>query len=193
MTDITKPLGRSLGWRARDLGTAYECPWFRVRHFEVHKGGQVGTYSYVEHHGSVIVVPETIDKMFLLMKAYRFTTDEWSWEVPGGTLADRMMHHTVEDVARQELLEELGGTCRQLEPLGSFDMTNGSAAHRVHIFLAAGVTIETAPQRQHFEEIGVMQSFSHDAVRALISRNEIKDGDSTLALLLALQARVSAP
>ena len=30
------------------------------------QGGQDGTYTYVEHHGSVIVVPETIDKMFVL-------------------------------------------------------------------------------------------------------------------------------
>jgi 8-oxo-dGTP pyrophosphatase MutT (NUDIX family) len=103
------------------------------------------------------------------------------------------VHHTIEDVARQELLEELGGTCREVEPLGSFDMTNGSAAHRVHIFIATGVTIETPPQRQHFEEIGDIQPFSYSAVRALIAHNEIKDGDSTLALLLALQARTSAP
>jgi ADP-ribose pyrophosphatase len=183
-----KPLGMSLGWRPRDLGVAYECQWFRVRQFELNKGEHAGTYTYVEHPGSVLVVPETADNAFLLMKTYRFTTDGWSWEIPAGTLADRGQQN-IEEVAREELLEEVGGVCTQLEPLGTFDLTNGSAAHKAHIFIAHGVTLEAAPQRHAFEDIGEVKSFSHSAVRTLIARNEINDGDSALALLLALQAR----
>jgi ADP-ribose pyrophosphatase len=184
MTIATKPLGESLGWRIDSASEPFACSWFAIHQFELTRSEQRGTYAYVEHPGSALVVPMTPDGNFLLQRTYRFTTDSWSWEVPAGTLGDRAGLEA-SAVAIQELDEELGAVCESLEPLGTFGLTNGSANHKAHFFLARNAKIGTSPHLDHLEEIGEVREFSRNQVLDSIWNGTLHDGDSVLALLLA--------
>jgi hypothetical protein len=62
-----KPLGESLGWTVLSSDIAFECPWFSVRRFEILRNEVRGTYTYVEHPGSVLIVPVTPNGNYILI------------------------------------------------------------------------------------------------------------------------------
>ena len=179
-----KPLGATLGWQINSATEPFACPWFAIHRFDLTRNNQRGTYIYVESPGSAVVVPMTPGGGFFLMRTYRFTSDSWSWEVPAGTLADRVGMQ-VSTVAIQELREELGAVCGRIEHLGTFRLTNGSANHQAHFFLARNVEISSRPRLDDLEEIDEVREFSRAEVLEAIWSGTIHDGDAVLALLLA--------
>ncbi len=184
MTQL-KPLGSALGWVIRQSSSVYECPWFIVREFEVLRGASVAKYAYLDHPGSVIVVPITGNGDIVMLRCYRFTLDQWSWEVPAGTLADRE-GSLPEAVAAEELHEEIGAISESIEPMGAFFMTNGSAHHTAHFYLARDVKVVSQGAPDSFEDIDQVKVMSPSEVMTCIQTGVITDGDSVLALLLAI-------
>jgi ADP-ribose pyrophosphatase len=181
-----KPLGRKLGWRLLSSLYLFESQWFKVRQ-DALAGSETAerTYTYIEHPGSVFVVPVTADNHVLLVRSYRFTLDAWCWEVPAGTLGDRK-NTSPEATALCELAEEAGVTCRGLEKIGEFFLGNGFSNHLAHFYLATGAEASVKAHRDEFEEIAEVASFPIGDIARLILEGAITDGDSALALLLAL-------
>src|SRR6266850_7599578 len=176
MAQIEKPLAQALGWRTLETSCVYECPWFRVRHDRISQpGAPEGAYTYVEHPGSVFVVPILPDGRILLIKSYRYTLDAWCWEVPAGTLAD-CPGASPEMVAKKELQEETGATCRELRNLGGFYLGNGFANHLAHFFLAIDVEQSSKPVPEAFEHIAEAVPFSLDEITDFISGGSVIDG-----------------
>lgn len=67
-------------------------------------------------------------------------------------------------MATQEPNEEPGAISESLESLGTFDLTNGSANHRAHFFLARNVEIATSSYPDHLEEIREIREFSRHQI-----------------------------
>lgn len=186
MSAQDKPVGRSLGWTIQSTSYLYRGQWLDLRQDAFTFRDRSGVYTYVEHPGSVLVVPVTPDEHVLLIRSYRFTIDAWCWEVPAGTLADRG-DATPDEIAREELQEEAGATCRMLEPLGTFYLANGFARCRAHVFCALGVERCATLTVQPFEQIGEVAAFSRAEVEGMLDRGELSDADSAFAVLLALR------
>lgn len=173
------------GWRVLKTRQIFTGKWFELRqdHLVLPEGKEVD-YTFVEHPGSVFVVPFTSNNHVVLIRSYRHTIGEWCWEVPAGTLADQPGKQP-RRVAERELAEEIGGKAQRLEKLGWYYMSNGFARCRAHIFAAYGVTVGK-PTLGIAEEVRKVQSFPISDIFKMIKGGKIRDGDSAFALLLTL-------
>ncbi|MDQ7033275.1 MAG: NUDIX hydrolase [Anaerolineae bacterium] len=90
---------------------------------------------------------------------------------------------TPDEAARAELLEEAGGTAKELRFLLKASTMNGIGQHIAHLYLATGVTLgETQHETLEFINIHPMTT---DEVFRLVQRGEMNDCISITALLLA--------
>ena len=99
-------------------------------------------------------------------------------EVPAGGLSPDL---TPEEVARRELLEEVGGTAADLRYVGQFYTSNGISNEAAYVYLATGVELGDA-QREPTELMESRLVPVEEALR-MASEGEVTDGPSALALL----------
>ncbi len=158
----------------------WACPWYRVRQNAIiTPDGRPGEYNVIEKADAVWIVPVTPQGEIVMVYQYRYTIDTWCWEVPAGSLETGQ---TLEEAARLELWQEVGGVAARLEYIGRFYLANGICNEVGHIFLATGVVLGE-PRHEPAE---VMSVHRHPAAKALdMARSgQISDGPSALALLL---------
>ena len=166
-------------WDTLSSQKIYENSWYALRQDQVrtHTGKQI-TYTFMEHPGAVAVVPVTPDGEIVLIKSYRYTVNDWCWEIPMGGRD----HEDLEVVARKELLEEIGGVCQQLDYVNFFYANNGVSDIRCDVYLAKGVEMGASqPEDAELIEIRV---FPKDEVIRMAQAGEITDGMSALSLFL---------
>lgn len=188
----TKPLGASVGWRTLSTKTIFESLWYRIRQDQVDVRGREITYTYMDHPGAVFIVPITKDDKIVMIRTYRYTIDEWCWEVPSGGLGDKK-GKSLETIAREELFEETGGTARELEYLGSYFTANGAANLKAHFYLARDVELTQKASPEETEEIERVETWTIEQARAAVLNGTINDGESSLAIFLALEKIRSQP
>ena len=133
----------------------------------------------VEKEAAVWIVPLLENGDIVLIKNYRYTVDDWCWEVPAGSVKPGQ---TLEEAARAELREEIGGTTQELNYINHFYTANGISNEVGHIFLATDVTLG---QPKH-EATEVIESHPTPIPQALhMARSlQIRDAPSALALLI---------
>lgn len=161
---------------------AWSCPWYRVRRDEIiTPDGSPGVYHVVEKNDAVWIIPVTKDGHIAMVRQYRYTVDDWCWEVPAGSVK---AGQSVEEAAREELREEVGGVAENLTYIGRFYLANGICNEVGHIFLADSVTLNE-PNHEAAEVIEVHLMpivVAIDMARA----GQISDGPTALALLLCM-------
>jgi len=167
-------LGSRYLWRSR---------WYNLRQDRVRlPDGSDGTYTVVEHPGAVWIVPITTNGQVVLIYQYRYAVDDWCWEVPAGGMLPGV---APEEMARRELLEEVGGEAEQLRFVARFYTMNGIGSEVAQVYLATGVRLGT-PQREAMEIMEV-RLFPPKEALEMARRGEINDGPSALALLLCAE------
>ena len=98
-------------WETLDSQYLWQSHWYNLRQDRLRTpDGREFTYTLVDHPGAVWIVPVTADGQVALVWQYRHTVDDWCYEVPAGGLSPGL---TPEEVARRELLEEVGGDGRR--------------------------------------------------------------------------------
>ncbi|MBD2102300.1 NUDIX hydrolase [Leptolyngbya sp. FACHB-261] len=187
MTD--KPLGKQLGWHLLGSTCLLATPWLRLRQDQLLLGQESTTYEYLQQPAAVFIVPVMADGTVVLIRQYRYPVDQWCLEVPAGGLHDHpdaynpnVSQTVLAAVARKELAEEIGGTCRELLYQGCFYPTTSRSDERSHVFLALGVTLE---QPQALENGELIERVLLNAAEAmhLASSAQMPDAKSALALL----------
>ncbi|MCA9919198.1 MAG: NUDIX hydrolase [Anaerolineales bacterium] len=160
---------------------AWSCPWYAVRQDEILlPDGSQGVYNTVTKATAVWILPITPQKEIVLCRSYRYTVDDWCWELPAGGVKPGQ---TLEEAALDELHEEVGGVCQSLEHLGQFYTANGICDEVGHYFLATGVTLgETAHEPA---EVILVQRKPIEEVLAMALDGQISDAPSALVLLRA--------
>ena len=162
---------------------AWSCPWYRVRQDEiVTLDGQPGVYNVIEKADAVWIVPLTTQGKLAMVHQFRYTVGEWCLEVPAGSVKTGQ---TIEEAARDELREEVGGTASSLDYLGRFFLANGICNEVGHIFLATGVVLGN-PSHESAEVMSVTLKSPDEAIR-MARTGKISDGPSALALLLCAE------
>ena len=182
MKDVEDKLNaRAYGWQRLDTSYPYAYHMFRVRQDRVRwPDGHVGTYSYVQGAGAVWVVPVTAEGLVVLIRQFRYTVDDWSWEVPAGGFHD--FSGSPLDLAQRELAEEAGGTSDDWLHVGTFRPGVSTIDEICHIFLARDVRLEHGPEPEPSEIIEV-HLVSRERALEMARNGEIIDGHSALALL----------
>lgn len=131
-------------WRRRSRSTIYRNDWIEVLHDEVTRpDGSDGIYGVVHFHDRAVGVVAVDDHgQILLVGQFRYTLDEFSWEIPeGGVHPDEELL----DGAQRELAEETGfaaSTWRSLVP--RFSLSNSVGDQTGSIFLATDLEAGTA-------------------------------------------------
>ena len=177
-----KPQGQRIGWLCLDTDYPFIYHMYRIRRDWVRLPSGVETdFAYMESKGAVWIVPVTDDGQIVLIKQYRYAVDDWTWEVPAGGRHD----HTGsdEELARRELSEEVGATCRSLQNVGWFYGAVSINTGQCVVFLARGVQLNGASHREPGEIIEVHPVAIVEAL-AMAHNGQIKDCKSALALLL---------
>jgi ADP-ribose pyrophosphatase len=113
-----------------------------------------------------------------LVDCIQASVDDWCYEVPAGGLGP---DGNPEVIARQELLEEIGGTAAELRPIGQFYTSNGISNEIAYVYLATGV--ELGETRREPTELMELRLVPVDEAVRMAREGEITDGPSALALL----------
>ena len=166
-------------WQTLDSRLLWESRWYNLRQDRVRTAsGHEFTYTIVDHPGAVWVVPVTKDDRVVLIWHYRYTVDDWCYEVPAGGLSPGL---STEEVARRELVEEVGGKAAELHFVGQFYTSNGISNEVAYVYLATRVELrETHREPTELMEICLVPV--EEALR-MAREGQISDGPSALALL----------
>jgi ADP-ribose pyrophosphatase len=138
----------------------------------------------VRQRGSVAALPVHEDGRVVLVRQYRYAVDAAVWELPAGR---RDPGETPEEGARRELEEETGLRAARLEPLLVFWTTPGFCDEVMHLFRASA--LESGPARPEADERIETATFTLPEALAMISRGEIREGKTLVALLLEARRR----
>jgi ADP-ribose diphosphatase len=176
-----KPKAEAIGWKRQETDYPFSGRTFRVRRDRLLiKGIHRVDYAYIESEGAVWVVPVTPEGEVVLIRQYRYSVDDWVWEVPAGGLFDH--EGDLESLVRRELLEEVGGEADSLEYIGWFYGGAAMTNTRCHVFIAYNTRLKHQPKPEIMENIEVHVVPVDSALRMCRS-GEMQEGRSALALL----------
>lgn len=152
--------------------------------------GSVGELEIIRHPGASAVIPFVSDPggedpQVLLIRQYRYATEQVIYEIPAGRLDPG---ETPLACAIRELREETGCTAERVEPLITIYTTPGFTDEKIHLFMATGLTMGAAAlEGDEFIEV-VTRPLSE--VLAMVERGDIVDGKSLIAILYAAGFRL---
>lgn len=167
-------------WKTLKKDTVYENPWIAVTHREVlNPAGNKGIYGVVHFKNLAVgVIPLDDDENTWLVGQYRYTLDQYSWEIPEGGCP---VGTSPFESAKRELLEETGITAKDWEPILDFHLSNSVSDEAGMVFLARKLSFGEA-QPEETEALRLKKLPFKEALE-MIYRGEITDSLSIMGLL----------
>jgi 8-oxo-dGTP pyrophosphatase MutT (NUDIX family) len=133
-------------WITLSADVKYDNPWINVTEFQViNPGGGRGIYGKVHFKNKAIGIVPLDDQMNTwLVGQFRYTLNEWSWEIPeGGGAPNQAL-----EAAKRELKEETGLTASRWSQIIHLHTSNSVTDEEGFIFLAEGLS----EGEKHLEE-----------------------------------------
>lgn len=167
-------------WKRTASRDVYNNPWIKVREDNViNPSGGEGIYGVVHFKNLAIgIIPIDPELNTWLVGQYRYTLDEYSWEIPmgGGDPAIAPV-----DSAKRELKEETGLTAKKWEKLLKIHTSNSVTDEVGFVFIAEELTIGK-PEFEETEKITIRKLPLSDALK-MIEEGKITDSVSVGGLL----------
>ncbi len=158
----------------------YENPWIDVtEHQVINPAGKNGIYGKVSFKNKAIgIVPLDHKGSTWLVGQYRYTIDEYTWEIPtGGGPMDR----DIIDSARRELKEETGIEAKKWTEILRIHTSNSVTDEEGFVFLAEDLTMGE-PEFEETEKLEIRKVSILEAIE-MVMKNEITDSLSIAGLL----------
>lgn len=126
-------------WTTLSAEDIYENPWIKLEEHQVlNPAGGKGIYGKVHFKNKAIgIVALDDDLNTWLVGQYRYTLNEWSWEIPEG---GGPLHIGVLESAKRELKEETGLEAFRWEMILRAHLSNSVSDEEGFVFLAQGLT-----------------------------------------------------
>lgn len=171
-------------WKTSSRKTVYDNPWIAVTHREViNPSGKAGIYGVVHFKNLAIgIVPLDEELNTWLVGQYRYTIDQYSWEIPEGGCP---LGTSPLETAKRELREETGITAGKWEPILDFHLSNSVTDESGKVYIARDLSLGTA-QPEETEKLKIRKLPFEEAL-AMVIRGEITDALSIMALLRTRQ------
>jgi len=120
--------------RSREVSKV--SPWMSIlaREVEFARGAEPQVYHAVDQADYVSIVAVTPDGRFPLVRQYRPALEDYTWELPCGTVDP---DEDAAETCRRELLEETGFTTQAIRRLGNGSPCTGRLNNRIHAFHVA--------------------------------------------------------
>ncbi len=165
-------------WRRLGSSRLQSCRVFDVDEvrFEPPSGAAAETFYRIAAPDWINVIPLAEDGHVLFVRQYRFGTESFTLEIPGGMCDPG---ETPLAAARRELREETGHAAGEIVALGFVHPNPALQSNRCHTFLARDLRAAGAPQPDAHEEF--------ELARVPLERvpRLIAEGDITHALVVA--------
>lgn len=178
--DISNP------WKTLSSKPVYDNPWIAVREEQViNPSGGNGIYGVVSMKNKAIgIVPIDAEGNTYLVGQYRYTLQEYTWEIPEGGCP---VGTEPLDSAMRELKEETGYTASKWSLLSKIHTSNSVTDEEGFIYLAEDLVAgQSMPEET--EQLTVRKLPLKEAL-AMVMNSEITDSISTTALLMVARLK----
>lgn len=139
------------------------------------------------HPGGAVVVPFLDDSTIVLVRQFRYPTQEELYELPAGKLNEG---EDPLDCAKRELEEETGFSARSFRKLTAIYTTPGFCTEQLHIFLATELRETETGQRLEEGELNLtVERVPLKKAIGMIDSGTIVDGKTICGILLAERTR----
>ncbi|MDO1448751.1 NUDIX hydrolase [Rhodocytophaga aerolata] len=167
-------------WQTLSTQHIYENPWISIREDQIiNPGGGHGIYGVIHMKNKAIgIIPIDKEGYTYLVGQYRYTLNEYSWEIPmgGGPIGIEPL-----ESAKRELQEETGFTANRWTFIAHIHTSNSVTDEDGYIFLAEELTAgDTAFEET--EDLAIRKVHLKEAVD-MVMDNKITDAISVAGIL----------
>ena len=167
-------------WITHTTKEIYDNPWIKLTEHDItNPGGGKGIYGKVHYKNWALgIIPLDDDHNTWLVGQYRYTLNEYSWEIPmgGGPL-----HIPRLESAKRELKEETGLTAKDWTEICKIHTSNSVTDEVGYAYLAQNLTTGKT-EFEESEQLEIRKLPFSDAV-SMCDRGEITDSLSVAAIL----------
>jgi 8-oxo-dGTP pyrophosphatase MutT (NUDIX family) len=179
-------------WQIIGEKNIYDNKWINLTEYDViNPSGGKGIYGKVHFKNIAIgIVPIDEDHNTYLVGQYRFTINQYSWEIPegGGPLNELPLA-----AAQRELLEEAGLKAANWQKIMEMYPSNSVTDEHCIVFVATGLTRHTA-MPEETEQIAIKKLPFNEAYE-MVMQEKITDAISAAAImkvkLLMLEGKIN--
>jgi len=168
-------------WKKLSSKDIYDNPWIHLEeHQVINPGGGQGIYGKVSFKNKAIgIIPIDEDFNTWLVGQFRYTLNEYSWEIPmgGGPLNEDIL-----DTAKRELKEETGLIAANWENILRIHTSNSVTDEEGFVFLARDLTITDRELEETESDLKLWKLPLKDAIK-MVMDNKITDSISIGGLL----------
>jgi 8-oxo-dGTP pyrophosphatase MutT (NUDIX family) len=168
-------------WKTLATKPIYSNPWISVREDQVlNPSGGKGIYGVVSFKNLAIgIVPVDNEGNTWLVGQYRYTLQEYHWEIPegGGPLGIEPL-----ESAKRELLEETGITANKWTFLSNIHTSNSVTDEVGYLYLAQDLIFGTSSPEET-EQLRIWKLPLNEAID-LVMQGKITDSLSMAGLLM---------
>ena len=167
-------------WTKLSERMIYENPWIRLdEHKVINPSGGEGIYGKVSFKNKAIgILPIDNEGNTWLVGQYRYTLDQYSWEIPMGGVP---MNESIHEGALRELKEETGLVAKSLTELCKIHTSNSVTDEEGTVFLATEL-LQDEPEFDDTEDITIKKVSFREAL-AMTMDSEITDSLSVAGIL----------
>jgi 8-oxo-dGTP pyrophosphatase MutT (NUDIX family) len=178
-------------WTILKEEKVYDNKWISVTEYDViNPTGGKGIYGKIHFKNRAIGILPLDEKLNTwLVGQYRFTLNEYTWEIPegGGPIGTDILVS-----AKRELLEEAGLAAQEWTKLMDFHLSNSVSDEWGQIFLARQLT-QHAPEPEETEQLQI-KKIPFDEAYGMVEDGTITDSITVAAIqkvkLMLLDGRI---
>lgn len=167
-------------WKTIKVTEIYDNPWITLTHEDVIiPNGKPGIYGKVHFKNYAVgIIPVDADNNTWLVGQYRYTLDEYSWEIPEG---GALIPQDPLDAAKKELAEEVGLAAKNWELIAKLHNSNSVTDEIAFIYVARDLS-ETFAEPDETEVIERKKLPLAEAIQMVLN-GQITDSMSVAGLL----------
>jgi 8-oxo-dGTP pyrophosphatase MutT (NUDIX family) len=113
----------------RNVKKVFQTPWFSIDELPSETGEK--PYCSISGPDSAVILAQTIDHKFILVRQFRPPQNRHTLELPSGYVRQGESH---KQAIRRELMEETGCRCKKITYLGAFKICPSRINNTIHAY-----------------------------------------------------------